>query len=275
MGNEDDKGQSGGVNISGGVVEYKGDLVGDDKVTSTSSTASSREPSPNKVPNITPEFLNQGDWSQEKEDQLKTFEASKLNHLVGEKTIVVRTDENGIYVTIISDEEIPTEKLSESRRNGSCKNCGASLSDNPYRSMCEYCNKDIDQETHRRKQRDDFIPHKKNTNLPQIKEAKDAPSESEINVRKIVKSTKSGTGINNSAKGGAYTELIITSAIGYSIKDIIVLDRCSIKASQKVRGKILVPPSFEGISESDSQRSNIDVEIVSWEWIYDQVKPKT
>lgn len=266
--------QSRGVNISGGIVSFTGDLEGEDKITSTVSTTHPKERPYNKVPDITPEFLNQGDWSQEKEDQLKTLEASELNHPVGEKTIVTETNEKGTYITIFSDEEIPSKNFSESRRSGKCKNCGASLSDNPYRSTCEYCKKDIDQETFRRKQRNDFIPHKEETTVSEVSKRKETPSNVESQVRDLVKSEKKGSGINNSAKGGACTELVITSAIGYSIKDVIVLDRCSIKSSQKVRGKIFVPPSFEGIDETESQNNSVDTEIVSWEWILEHIKPK-
>lgn len=251
MGNE----QEDCVNISGGDVNYGRDLVGRDKHGATSSNApheTTRRPSKKKDGDsstkenkpISFELAMRTDWSEEKEKTLKTLSGENCDSLVGQKVVIKKEDNDGVLVEIYSDEDIPSDQQSESRKMKKCVRCGAPLSDNPYRSRCENCNSDIDQETVRRVVRSEYITRPK-----EAAKVETIMQGAEVEVRKLVTKEESISGGMKVKAGGHYKEVNISGGMKISLDGAIVLNKVFISGGNNITGTIYVPYSFEGIKK--------------------------
>lgn len=273
--------QEDGVNISSGDVKFGGDLRGRDKHVGTSSDApqeaggkpsQERDCAPFTTENkpISFELAIRTDWSEEKEKALKTLSGEGCDSLVGQKIVINKKDDDGVLVEIYSDKDISPNQQSESRRLKKCAMCGAPLSDNPYRSKCESCNADIDQETVRRVVRSEYIHRQKETAKVETK-TRDA----ENNVRKLVtKEKKISGGIGIKATGN-YKTINISGGVNISLNGAVVLDGVSVSGGVNITGTIYVPHSFEDVEQSGGSNVNIEVIKLSWDQILEKVEPKS
>lgn len=273
--------QEDGVNILGGKVNAGGDLEDKDKIGYTSPKASLKadgDPSQKRVnasfttekEPITFELAIRTNWSAEKEKALKTLSGEDCDGLVGQKIVINNEDNNGVLVQIYSDEDISPNQQSESRRLKKCAMCGAPLSDNPYRSKCESCNADIDQETVRRVVRSEYIHRQKETAKVETK-----TQDAENNVRKLVtKEKKISGGIGIKATGN-YKTIDISGGVNISLNGAVVLDGVSVSGGVNITGTIYVPHSFEDVEQSGGSNVNIEVIKLSWDQILEKVEPKS